>query len=130
MGRSSEYEAYIKSPAWRRTADLIKRERGYVCKRCGYAGWNVEVHHLNYDRLGKELLSDLEVLCKPCHDEADKERARENRVDHEELRREAAYDTYMVKKYGDYWGEHDCEQAREEFDEWLRGKEEQNYYGY
>lgn len=27
----------------------------------------LEVHHLNYERLGAELDEDLELLCKRCH---------------------------------------------------------------
>lgn len=130
MAHSSDYSAYIKSPAWRRTAEAVKRHFGYVCKKCGYAGWNVEVHHLNYDRLGKELFSDLEVLCKPCHDKADKERAISNQVDHEDNRREAAYKTYMEKKYGEDWYEDDSFETREEFDEWLEEKRERDYDDY
>ncbi len=103
MSRSNEYETYIRSPVWQRTAEKVKELRGYVCKKCGYAGWDVEVHHLSYERLGCELLSDLEVLCKSCHIKADEERAVANAVDYEDRREEAAYRTYMEKKYGEDW---------------------------
>ncbi|MEZ5383975.1 MAG: hypothetical protein R3F13_00525 [Prosthecobacter sp.] len=130
MSRSSEYETYIKSPAWRRTAEAVKRHFGYVCKRCRYSGWDVEVHHLNYDRLGRELFSDLEVLCKSCHKIADRERALANAADSEDQRQEAAYRTYMEKKYGEDWYEDDSFETREEFDEWLERKQEQEMEDY
>lgn len=130
MSRSNEYETYIKSPAWRLTAKKVKEHFGYVCKRCGHPRWDVEVHHLNYDRLGRELFSDLEVLCKSCHATADKERALANAVDHEDLREEAAYRTYMEKKYGEEWWDSDSVETREEFDEWLQRKQETEWEDY
>lgn len=29
----------------------------------------LDVHHLTYERFGKELLADLQILCRKCHDE-------------------------------------------------------------
>ena len=33
-----------------------------------------QVHHLTYERLGEELDSDLQALCKPCHNLAEAEK--------------------------------------------------------
>lgn len=128
MSQITDYGAYIKSPPWQRTAKKIKEMRGYVCKRCDYAGWDVEVHHLTYERLGHELLSDLEVLCKPCHEKADKERAVVNQASNEDRRLDAAYETYMGKKYGDDWSDDDSSETREEFEEWREKKQDRDYY--
>ena len=40
-----------------------------------------DVHHLTYERLGRELLSDLQVLCHDCHKIADKRRKNPNYID-------------------------------------------------
>ena len=41
------------------------------CERCGSRGsranWELHVHHLTYERAGREELSDVEVLCLGCH---------------------------------------------------------------
>ncbi len=42
---------------------------GPRCQACGGAE-RLEVHHLTYERLGYERLTDLMVLCHACHAEA------------------------------------------------------------
>jgi hypothetical protein len=76
------YEAYLQSPQWRALAARLKAAAGQRCTRMledrtgNPRHWTMErcpnttdlqVHHLTYDRLGHELDSDLEVLCKRCH---------------------------------------------------------------
>lgn len=39
---------------------------GYKCALCN-SHEGVQVHHNNYDRLGKELFTDLIPLCEVCH---------------------------------------------------------------
>jgi uncharacterized protein with PIN domain len=63
---SPEYKAYIVSPAWfALTLKVAERSRGW-CEHCLTAHARV-VHHLNYVRLGHELLTDLVHLCLACH---------------------------------------------------------------
>lgn len=66
--RSEEYERYMNSDRWR---DLRQVALGLARHRCANCGWQSEcgmhVHHLTYERFGHELLSDLQVLCQPCH---------------------------------------------------------------
>ena len=58
--------------AWRRRfaqrrAELIAL-RGGCCEACG-TGARLTVHHVNYDRFGgDELVVDVEILCRRCHD--------------------------------------------------------------
>lgn len=40
----------------------------YQCAKCG-AKRNLHVHHLSYDHFTKELDSELQVLCRKCHQE-------------------------------------------------------------
>lgn len=61
------YDEYMGSRAWidRRTRALnLARWR---CNRCGSAK-RLQVHHKTYERLGRELDADLEVVCKSCHE--------------------------------------------------------------
>ena len=52
---------------------LAHDRAGGRCERCGRSGhrrnWELHVHHLTYERRGKELLSDVVVLCLNCHAE-------------------------------------------------------------
>ena len=97
------YLDYINSPAWKRRADVAKAKAGYCCERCGRSKYSrpLTVHHLNYDRLGHEKDSDLQVLCPPCHEEADAERvldaqrAKEHRQKHGAL--VSGFDAWMSK---------------------------------
>lgn len=67
MGKFSPfYAGYIKSSAWYAKRDLKLRKSGYKCWWCG-TSYNLEVHHLTYERLGNERLSDLMVLCHDHH---------------------------------------------------------------
>lgn len=50
------------------------------------------------------------------------ERAVANQIDHEDCREEAAYKTYMEKKYGEDWHKDDSLETREEFETWLEKK--------
>jgi len=59
------YAAYIDSPQWKKKARKIKRKRNR-CEVCGCRD-RLQVHHLNYDRLGHERPDDLLVLCEDCH---------------------------------------------------------------
>jgi hypothetical protein len=71
---SAEYTEYMQSKKWAGRKRRLFNKRGYACEMCGAHG-PVEVHHKNYDRLGKELDEDLLIVCKECHPKADKVRA-------------------------------------------------------
>jgi 5-methylcytosine-specific restriction endonuclease McrA len=64
------YAAYMKSEAWRAKRKVVLFRAGNRCQRCGERK-GLQVHHLTYDRLGRESLSDLICLCKNCHKIAD-----------------------------------------------------------
>lgn len=61
---------YYQSPYWNRVRLALKEDRGYACQRCRSTRI-LQAHHLTYEHLCHELshLSDLELLCKECHDE-------------------------------------------------------------
>jgi hypothetical protein len=110
-------EEYYKSSEWETVRVFALHRANHRCERCGSAGV-LQVHHVTYDNLFNEKPEDLEVLCKRCHDEADRRRA-------EDSRRDSAFETYMDKIYGedrelfDSWEE---EAEEEKFDAWYERK--------
>lgn len=62
-----DYQAYLASEHWQNMRRVALERAGNKCQLCGY-GWNLNVHHNCYDRLGNELPTDLCVLCRPCHE--------------------------------------------------------------
>jgi 5-methylcytosine-specific restriction endonuclease McrA len=69
------YRAYIGSGPWlRRRAEFLQCHP--ECNRCGLSRENatkvydqdLNVHHRDYSRIGYELDSDLEALCRRCHE--------------------------------------------------------------
>jgi hypothetical protein len=70
---SIEYDEYMHSEAWAERKRRLFEKRGYSCEMC-YNGRPLEVHHKNYDRLGRELDDDLLIVCVDCHKKADRMR--------------------------------------------------------
>ena len=59
------YTAYLDSPAWAALRQQVIARDGGRCRACGAPGEHV--HHLTYQRVTEEDLSDLTLLCAPCH---------------------------------------------------------------
>ena len=112
------YKAHLNSHKWRVLKANVMNERGRKCERCA-ATFGLQLHHKTYERLGHELLTDVELLCVDCHELADKEREIQNT----RKRYARAVDTFAVKKFGEDW-DGDFETVAEEFDEWLKGRED------
>lgn len=66
-GHRKKYYEYLESQEWKDKRDELFRIRGRRCERCN-SSKNIQVHHLTYERVFNELLNDLEVLCKTCHE--------------------------------------------------------------
>ena len=120
----SAYAAYLKTAQWKNIRAVMLKLSDGKCARCGHGLPDLEVHHKTYERLGKERMTDLEVLCRTCHKAADEERAQQGKARSRVALANACYtsgrDTYMTKKYGEGW--HDSHYGSEEFDEWLERK--------
>lgn len=58
---------YLKTPEWKvmRSRKLIMA--GNRCQVCGSTAKPLDCHHNSYERLGDELLEDLVILCRSCH---------------------------------------------------------------
>lgn len=118
---SALYEQYMQSDQWRKLREICITSADGRCERCGASENDVqiEVHHLTYERLGREDPDDLQVLCVTCHIVADAERA-------EEVQSDLAYrrlDGWATKVYGPDWEETiGFDDAEEAFDEWLESR--------
>lgn len=64
---SQQYLEYMNSDRWRYTRlKRIDLDNGH-CQMCG-SQFDLEVHHMKYDRLGNEdIVKDLVTLCRDCH---------------------------------------------------------------
>lgn len=61
-----EYNKYIQSQAWKAKSGAAMARAAFKCQVCSWPH-HLAAHHNTYDRLGKELDSDLVVLCEKCH---------------------------------------------------------------
>jgi phage terminase large subunit GpA-like protein len=122
-GWRAKYEAHIRSARWRNMKLDMIRLRGDRCEHCGRQT-TLHLHHKTYERLGRELIADLELLCARCHQAADKKREQQGAIRSAAAMYDAAMDTYASKKYGDDWETRiGDERLSDEFDEWLERKE-------
>lgn len=68
--RKTEYDRFMKSDTWEHLRSLKLRQARNRCEKCGDTE-RLEVHHLTYDRFGgDERMTDLQVLCHTCHEDA------------------------------------------------------------
>lgn len=70
--RMEEYDRYLENQHWQDFRKLVlqkqRNEDGHNhCQSCS-GRTRLQVHHRTYERLGREVPSDVVVLCKPCHD--------------------------------------------------------------
>ncbi|HXE67478.1 MAG TPA: HNH endonuclease [Rhodanobacteraceae bacterium] len=103
----------------------MKKYANFTCQRCKrkFHPSELDVHHLNYERLGHERPSDLQVLCSnKCHPMADALRSERVAIRREQRQSTTACDTYLSKKYGDNYAAFADEGMYEEFERWRAKK--------
>jgi len=86
------HREYLGSPVWKAKREEAINHYGPVCSRCKEYG--TDVHHKTYIRWGgNELMEDLEIMCRECHDAHHRvEKAtRQKKIKKKGLRREAIY---------------------------------------
>jgi len=66
------YKKYLNSIHWEKIKSNVYKKR-HRCQICGKL-FTLNIHHTTYKRLGKELPSDLVVLCQSCHYKAHKDK--------------------------------------------------------
>jgi 5-methylcytosine-specific restriction endonuclease McrA len=70
---STRYRRALNSQLWRDLRVRLIAERGGVCEVCGFPEVRgrphsvLQLHHLTYERLGRELDEDVQVICWRCH---------------------------------------------------------------
>jgi hypothetical protein len=64
-----KYSKYLASESWKQKRLLVLQRDNFCCQDCGIdlQGKLAHVHHLTYDRIFNEELSDLQTLCPECH---------------------------------------------------------------
>jgi hypothetical protein len=62
-------QRYYKCAWWKHTRQAAIERANSRCEHCESI-YNLQVHHLTYERLGKEIPEDLQVLCFECHRQA------------------------------------------------------------
>lgn len=60
------YEVYLRTEHWKITRYKALAHAGHKCQLCN-SDKHLHVHHRTYERIGKEQMSDLTVLCSRCH---------------------------------------------------------------
>jgi hypothetical protein len=64
---NADYKTYLASREWAVRRESVRKRANGKCERCLSAEMQ-SVHHLTYERVGKELLTDLLGVCNPCHE--------------------------------------------------------------
>ena len=72
--KTTQYQLYLEkrryttSRVWKLLRDAKLESTDYKCEICDEQGEVMQVHHLTYVRCGgKELMEDLQSVCKECH---------------------------------------------------------------
>jgi RNase P subunit RPR2 len=62
------YEEYLQTEYWKKFAHNAREKADYSCQECGASNCVLHVHHLTYERRGRERYEDVKVLCRSCHE--------------------------------------------------------------
>ncbi len=123
------YKALLSSPAWRKRRRELIIKADFRCVRCKRQTPDFtafEINHRTYERLGRELDADLEVVCKGCHPDADAERAARSKA----RARRALYDARVdgfarkLEERGEFVSPEDAEERYEAWRERKRDRGE------
>lgn len=60
------YSKYLTTEHWKMFRSGYINHFGDNCEHCNSKGY--ELHHLNYDTLGREEFDDVIFLCRLCHE--------------------------------------------------------------
>jgi hypothetical protein len=63
------YRRTLRSRRWKRLRERAYRRARGRCERCHKRAFlgALQLHHKTYDRLGRERMADVELLCGDCH---------------------------------------------------------------
>lgn len=127
MIHTKEYIEYLESTEWKAKREKKLKESEYKCAHTNSKSdcrGALQVHHLNYNNLGNEPLSDLLVLCEYHHKKADRNRQAKNKAKFYQKR----LDGWASKVYGENWEDRmDNDYIGDRFDDWLEKREREEY---
>jgi hypothetical protein len=63
----NEYQTYKASREWALLREAVRQRAKNICEHCGARPMD-DMHHKTYERIGRELLTDLMAVCEPCHE--------------------------------------------------------------
>lgn len=63
---NQEYTDYLKSEKWKRRRAAYFMRHAKICRVCR-SNVRIQLHHMDYARLGKESDSDMVALCEKHH---------------------------------------------------------------
>jgi 5-methylcytosine-specific restriction endonuclease McrA len=61
------YQEYLRTRHWRLIKARYRKRYKYACVECRSRENGLQLHHLTYERIGRERDSDLIYLCHDCH---------------------------------------------------------------
>lgn len=83
------YREYLQSQQWIDIRMLKLIQASFQCEQC-LSREDLQIHHLTYDRVGRERLSDLKCLCDVCHTRAHFPHLSLQDIAHDKLKRKLA----------------------------------------
>ena len=63
----TEYKTYLASREWALLKRRLRERSSDRCERCRHRPYQ-QTHHVTYERIGHEHLTDLLAVCSPCHE--------------------------------------------------------------
>lgn len=63
---TAEYEAYLKSPAWKSIREKVISRADGICEGC-LENKATQVHHVSYEHRFEEFCWELVAICNDCH---------------------------------------------------------------
>lgn len=74
-----DYQLYLASRQWAIKREAVRERSNGTCEQCWINKMDA-VHHLTYERVGDERLTDLIAICDPCHEFLSGKSTRDPRV--------------------------------------------------
>ena len=75
---SAHSDLYNRTVGWTRRWHLLKAVRVWIalgaCENCRQVKPWYYLHHMTYERLGRERITDVRIICDDCHPEMDRQR--------------------------------------------------------
>src|SRR5262245_21605468 len=105
-------DPHYRSAYWRAFRQLVFARDDYRCVLCD-SPEDLECHHRNYERKGKEELRDCYTLCHPCHDLVTDHQRRQRYTTSEPLPMQEVAAPVIVYRFGSSYREIPLEANRE-----------------